>query len=52
MSNKEIAHHLHKMNYIDEKGLPVISNLKFLEKQDLNGPEMHELYKFLKRNNS
>ena len=52
MSNKEIAHHLHKMNFIDEKGMPVIPNLKFLEKQDLNGAEMHELYKFLKRNNS
>lgn len=30
--------------------MPKIPNLKFLEKVDLNGPEMHMLFRFLKRN--
>lgn len=32
LSNKEIAHGLHKMGYIDAKGMPSIANFKFLEK--------------------
>jgi hypothetical protein len=32
LTNKEIAHSLHKMGYIDAQGLPVIKNFKFLEK--------------------
>jgi len=32
--------------------MPVIKNFKFLEKQDLNGSEMHDLYRYLKRNNN
>ena len=52
LTNKEIAHKLHKMGYIDDQGLPKIPNLNFLEKIDVNGTEMHDLYRFLKRNTS
>ena len=40
------------MGYIDDQGLPKIPNLNFLEKIDINGTEMHDLYRFLKRNTS
>lgn len=36
LSNKEIAHNLHKLGYIDAKGMPVIANFKFLEKVSTN----------------
>ena len=65
-TNKEIAHQLNKMGFIDDKGLPVLQNLRFLEKVsqvsfvifysiffvfqvDVNGTEMHDLFRFLKR---
>ena len=38
------------MGYISPNGMPKVPNLKFLEKVDLNGPEMHMLFRFLKRN--
>lgn len=31
-SNKEIAHNLNKLGYIDDQGLPVQENFRFLEK--------------------
>lgn len=49
MTNKEIAHNLNKLGYLDDQGMPKIQNLKFLEKCDINGPEMHNLYRFAKR---
>ena len=60
-TNKQIAHLLNKHEYLDNHGLPLISNFKFLEKVseysiftlfqiDINGSEMHGLYKFAKRN--
>ena len=50
LSNKMIAKQLNSLGLVDEKGLSSIPNFKFLEKVDLNGSEMHELFKFLKRN--
>jgi hypothetical protein len=35
LTNKEIAHTLHKMGYIDAQGMPSIMNFKFLEKVSL-----------------
>ena len=32
LTNKEIAHQLNKLGYIDEFGMPKFANLKFLEK--------------------
>ena len=49
LSNKEIARELHKLGFIDGKGLPVFPSIKFLEKVDVNGNEMCDLYRFLKR---
>ena len=40
------------MGYLDDKGLPKIANLKFLQKVDINGNEMNDLYRFLKRNST
>mmetsp|Transcript_7054 Transcript_7054/g.11872 ORF Transcript_7054/g.11872 Transcript_7054/m.11872 type:complete len:191 (-) Transcript_7054:74-646(-) len=50
LSNNLIAKQLNKAGLVDEKGLFSVPNFKFLEKVDVNGVEMHELYKFLKRN--
>ena len=35
MTNKELAHQLHKLGYIDEKGTAIVPNLRFLEKVSL-----------------
>ena len=61
MNNKEIARELNKWGFIDDKGLFVSQRMKFLEKvsnnffilkSNVNGVEMGELFKFLKRNSS
>lgn len=49
-TNKELAACLNKLGYIDDQGQNTIPNMKFLEKIDINGPSMHDLYKFAKRN--
>lgn len=50
MTNKDLAHELHKLGYIDAQGNFTWSNFKFLEKTNVNGVEMHELFRFMKRN--
>ena len=50
LTNKEIAFQLNKLGFLDDQGLPKVPNMKFLQKADINGLEMHDLYKFLKRN--
>ena len=49
MGNKELAHELFRLGYVDEQGGFVLPNMRFLEKVDVNGKEMHELWRFLKR---
>ena len=49
MGNKELARELFRLGYVDEQGDFVLPNLRFLEKVDVNGKEMHELWRFLKR---
>lgn len=38
------------MKFVDEKGLFSYPGIKFLEKIDINGQEMHDLLRFLKKN--
>lgn len=47
LSSKDIASVLQKWGYITPENLHL--NVKFLSKMDVNGKEMHNLYRFLKR---
>jgi glutathione peroxidase-family protein len=46
-NNRDIANFLTQWSYLTPEN--VTSNMRFLSKIDVNGKEMHNLYKFLKR---
>ena len=48
LSNKDIATALTNWGYLSEDN----THLRFTQKMDVNGKEMHNLYRFLKRNSS
>lgn len=48
MSSKDISNVLTKWGYITPESIN--ANLRFVSKLDVNGKEMHNLYRYLKRN--
>ncbi len=47
LSNKDIARLLSTWGYMTSEN--IANNIRFIAKMDVNGREMHNLYKYLKR---